>query len=105
MIAAARMLSQTGPRAVKHDLRTEGASKTADAKAGAATTRDTTLNGMLERARKYAGGRHDLNGLVDELEPDTVFDAADLGTAFGMECSLAEQEAANDFAPSELLGE
>ena len=30
---------------------------------------------------------------------------ADMGTAFGMECSLAEQEAANDFAPSELLGE
>ena len=67
MIAAARMLSQTGLRAVKHDMRTEGTSKTADAKAGAATTRDTTLNGMLERARKYAGGRHDLNGLVDEL--------------------------------------
>ena len=67
MLAAARMLGQTGPRAVKLDLRTEGTSKTADAKAGAATTRDTTLNGMLERARKYAGGRHDLNGLVDEL--------------------------------------
>jgi hypothetical protein len=47
MIAAARMLSQTGLRAVKHDMRTEGTSKTADAKAGAATTRDTTLNGML----------------------------------------------------------
>jgi hypothetical protein len=46
-----------------------------------------------------------LQRLVDELEPDTVFDAADLGTAFGMECSLAEQEAADDFAPSELLGD
>jgi hypothetical protein len=44
-----------------------------------------------------------LQRLVDELEPDTVFDAADLGTAFGMECSLAEQEAAEDFAPSEML--
>lgn len=43
-----------------------------------------------------------LQRLVDELEPDTVFDAADLGTAFGMECSLAEQESADDFAPSEL---
>lgn len=44
-----------------------------------------------------------LQRLVDELEPDTVFDAADLGTAFGMECSLAEQEAADEFVPSELL--
>ena len=44
-----------------------------------------------------------LQRLVDELEPDTVFDAADLGTAFGMECSLAEQEAADDLVPSELL--
>ena len=67
MIAAARMLGQTGPRAVKHDMRTEGKPKAADAKAGAAITRDTTLNGMLSRARQYAGGRNDLNGLVDEL--------------------------------------
>ncbi len=67
MIAAARMLGQTGPRTVKLEMRTEGAPKSADAKAGAAITRDTTLKGMLERARKYAGGRHDLNGLVDEL--------------------------------------
>ena len=44
-----------------------------------------------------------LQRLVDEFEPHTVFDAADLGTAFGMECSLAEQEAAGDFAPSEML--
>lgn len=44
-----------------------------------------------------------LQRLVDELEPDTVFDAADLGTAFGMECSLAEQEAAEAYVPSELL--
>ena len=44
-----------------------------------------------------------LQRLVDELEPDTVFDAADLGTAFGMECSLAEQEAADDFAPGESM--
>lgn len=43
-----------------------------------------------------------LQRLVDDLEPDTEFDAADLGTAFGMECSLAEQEATEDFAPSEL---
>jgi hypothetical protein len=44
-----------------------------------------------------------LQRLVDELEPDTVFDAADLGTAFGMECSLAEQEAAEDLVPGEHL--
>jgi hypothetical protein len=43
-----------------------------------------------------------LQRLVDELEPDTVFDAADLGTAFGMECSLAEQETTDEFASSEL---
>ncbi|MPZ45476.1 MAG: hypothetical protein GEV05_19205 [Betaproteobacteria bacterium] len=67
MLAAARMLGQTGPRTVKLDMRSEGTPKAADAKAGGATTRDTTLKGMLERARKYAGGRHDLNGLVDEL--------------------------------------
>lgn len=44
-----------------------------------------------------------LQRLVDELEPDTGFDAADLGTAFGMECSLAEQEAAEALLPGELL--
>jgi hypothetical protein len=43
-----------------------------------------------------------LQRLVEELEPDTVFDAADLGTAFGMECSLAEQEAADELAPGDL---
>lgn len=66
MIAAARMLSQVGPKAVKHDMRTEGKPKSPDAKGGT-ITRDTTLAGMLARARQYAGGRNDLNGLVDEL--------------------------------------
>ena len=47
--------------------------------------------------------RSHLQRVFDELEPDTAFDAADLGTAFGMECSLAEQEAADEFVPSELL--
>jgi hypothetical protein len=47
--------------------------------------------------------RSQIQRLVDEIEPDTAFDAADLGTAFGMECSLAEQEAADEFVPSELL--
>ena len=47
--------------------------------------------------------KSNLQRLVDELEPDTGYDAADLGTAFGMECSLAEQEAADEIVPSELL--
>ena len=68
MIAAARMLGQTGPRAVKPEMRSEGKPKAADPKSGAGTTRDTTLSGMLARARQYAGGRNDLNGLVDDLE-------------------------------------
>jgi hypothetical protein len=67
MIAAARMLGQTGPRPVKPDMKTEGKPKAADTKSGAGTTRDTTLSGLLARARQYAGGRNDLNGLVDEL--------------------------------------
>jgi hypothetical protein len=44
-----------------------------------------------------------LQQTVEELEPDTAFDAADVGTAFGLECSLAEQDAVDEFAPSELL--
>jgi hypothetical protein len=44
-----------------------------------------------------------LQQTVEELEPDTAFDAADLGTAFGLECSLAEQDAADEFGPTELL--
>jgi hypothetical protein len=47
--------------------------------------------------------RSSLQRLVDEIEPDTAFDAADLGTAFGLECSLAEQEAADEFAPTQSL--
>lgn len=33
-----------------------------------------------------------LDRLMEELESDTIidFDAADMGTAFGMECSLAK---------------
>jgi hypothetical protein len=46
--------------------------------------------------------KSNLQRLVDEFEPDNVYDAADLGTAFGMECSLAEQESDEDFSPSEL---
>ena len=73
MIAAARMLGQTGPRTVKPELRTEGKPKRADPSAGTpAPSRDTTLKGMLERARKYAGGRHDFNILVDELAESTA---------------------------------
>lgn len=67
MIAAARLLSQVSPRAAKLDMRTEGKPKAVDAKGGATTTRDTTVNGLLARAKQYAGGRNDLNGLVDEV--------------------------------------
>ena len=65
MIAAARMLAQTGPRAVKLEVKSEGKPKAADSPG--ASGRDATLSGMLTRARQYAGGRHDLNMLVDEL--------------------------------------
>jgi hypothetical protein len=67
MLAAARMLAQTGPRSVKLDVKTEGKAKPDDGKAGAPSARDTPLTGVLARARQYAGGRHDLNILVDEL--------------------------------------
>jgi hypothetical protein len=67
MIAAVRILSQVGPRTVKHEMRTEGKAKAADAKAGAGEARDTHLSALLGRAKQYAGGRNDLNGLVDEL--------------------------------------
>ena len=67
MIAAVRLLSQVGPRPVKPDMRTEGKPKAVDAKAGAGAARDTTLAALLARAKQYAGGRNDLNGLVDEL--------------------------------------
>lgn len=66
MLAAARMFAQVGPRSVKVDVKTEGKAKAQD-KAGASGSRDSTLTGMLARARQYAGGRHDLNVLVDEL--------------------------------------
>ena len=66
MIAAVRLLSQVGPRAVKPEMRTEGTPKAAEAKGGSAS-RDTTLAALLTRARHYAGRRNDLNGLVDEL--------------------------------------
>ncbi len=67
MIAAARLLSQVSPRAVKIDMKSEGKPKSTDAKAGAITTRDTTVAGLLGRAKQYAGGRNDLNGLVEEV--------------------------------------
>jgi hypothetical protein len=68
MIAAARLLGQVPPRAVKHEMRTEGKpTKPDDGKSGAGPSRDTTLAGLIERARKYAGGRNDLNGIIDEV--------------------------------------
>ena len=66
MIAAARMLGQVSPRLVKHEIRTEGVAKPA-AKSAAGASRDTSVAGLLARARQYAGGRHDLNQLIEEV--------------------------------------
>ena len=65
MIAAARLLGQVSPRAVKHEMKTEGAAK--PAAGGADAARDTTVAALLARAKQYAGGRNDLNGVIDEV--------------------------------------
>jgi hypothetical protein len=65
MIAAARLLGQVSPRTVKHEMKTEGGAKPAAAAAEA--SRDTTVAGMLGRAKQYAGGRNDLNGVIEEV--------------------------------------
>jgi hypothetical protein len=67
MIAAARLLGQVPPRTVKQELRTEGKPKAVDGKGGAGPSRDTSLAGLLARAKQYAGGRNDLNGIIDEV--------------------------------------
>ena len=64
MIAAARLLGQVSPRTVKLEMKTEGAAKPA---AGGEPSRDTTVAGMLARAKQYAGGRNDLNGVIEEV--------------------------------------
>ena len=64
MIAAARLLGQVSPRTVKHDMKTEGAAKPAPS---GEPYRDTTVAGMLARAKQYAGGRNDLNGVIEEV--------------------------------------
>ncbi len=66
MIAAARLLGQVSPRAVKHEMRTEGTPKPG-AKPAPGSARDTTVAGLLARAKQYAGGRNDLNGVIDEV--------------------------------------
>ena len=65
MIAAARLLGQVSPRTVKHDVKTEGGGKSAAG--GADGSRDTTVAGFLARAKQYAGGRNDLNGVIEEV--------------------------------------
>jgi hypothetical protein len=62
MIAAARLLGQVSPRSVKFEIKTEG--KPA---AGGEPSRDTSVAGMLARAKQYAGGRNDLNGVIEEV--------------------------------------
>jgi len=66
MLAAIRLLSQVGPKPVEHPVRTEGA-KPGGADTKGPPPRDTTVAALLARAKQYAGGRNDLNGLVDEL--------------------------------------
>ena len=65
MIAAARLLGQVSPRTVKVEMRTEGGGKPA---ATAYDSRDTTVAQLLARAKKYAGGRNDLNGVIEEVQ-------------------------------------
>lgn len=68
MLAAIRLLSQVGPKPAQHAVRTEGGKPApADGKAAGPAPRDSTLSALLARAKQYAGGRNDLNGLVDEL--------------------------------------
>ncbi len=63
MIAAARILQQVGAQEAKADKKTEGGS--GDAKA-AKPPRDVSVNGMLDRAKQYAGGRKDIIAMADE---------------------------------------
>jgi len=63
MIAAARILQQVGAQETKADKQTEG---TGDPKAGKGAPRDVTVNGMLDRAKQYAGGRKDIIAMADE---------------------------------------
>jgi hypothetical protein len=68
MLAAIRMLAQVGSKPAKFEIRTEGGKPApADGKGAGPAARDTTLPALLARAKQYAGGRNDLNGLVDEL--------------------------------------
>jgi hypothetical protein len=65
MIAAARLLGQVSPRTVKHEMKTEGAAK--PTAGGSNESRDTTVAALLARAKQYAGGRNDLNGVIEEV--------------------------------------
>lgn len=68
MLAAIRLLGQVGSKPAKFEMRTEGGKpQPADGKGAGPSPRDTTLPALLARAKQYAGGRNDLNGLVDEL--------------------------------------
>jgi len=66
LITAARIQAQLGVQEAKADKTTEGAKPDPKAKpAGAA--RDVTVEGLLARAKQYAGGRKDLIALADEV--------------------------------------
>jgi hypothetical protein len=64
LIAAARILQQSGAQDAKSDKKTEGAA--ADGK-GAKPARDASVNGMIERAKQHAGGRKDIIAMADEV--------------------------------------
>jgi len=65
LITAARIQAQLGLRTGKDDKTTQGKPDPKARPAGPA--RDMTVNGLLERARQYAGGRKDLIALADEV--------------------------------------
>ncbi len=55
LITAARILQQAGSQDIKADGKSEGK-----------PARDMSVNGMLDRARQYAGGRKDIIAMADE---------------------------------------
>lgn len=66
MITAARLLKQIGVRDEQRTKKSEGKPTEGADKQAAAQPRDHSINGILTRAREYAGGRKDLLALADE---------------------------------------
>lgn len=68
LIMAARLQAQVGVRDEKRQKASEGKPPADAGKAPAA--RDTSVSGLLARAKQYAGGRKDLIALADEAAKD-----------------------------------